>query len=128
MAKHNYTQYANKNKVENEVVEETVIAEAPEVEVVTNMAEVTMMPEIDLVEETVETVAVPNIPIAGTVVNCSRLNVRAEASADADIVCVLNGKSEVEIDVDKSTRDWFYVYTAAGLEGYCMKKFVDARV
>lgn len=109
MAKHNYTQYSKKNNVvENtEKVVETTI------------------PEVELVEETVETVTLPKT-VEGVVVNCAKLNVREEASLDSDVVAVLDAMSEIEINVNESTSEWFKICTATGIEGYCMRKFVDA--
>ena len=82
-------------------------------------------PEVKLVEETVDTVSLPET-VAGIVANCAKLNVREEPDLDAKIVCVLDVMSEIEIDVAKSTDEWFKVCTAIGVEGYCMRKFVDA--
>ena len=123
MSKHNYSQYSNKNKpaeVENvEVVEEEV---TPIVE-----EETVIIPEIDQAEENVETVTLPAaVTVTGQVVNCAKLNVRANPSAGADVVCVLDAASEIEINVEKSTSEWFNVCTATGVEGYCMRKFVAA--
>lgn len=108
MSKRNYSKYANKKPVIKEETDEVVSTD-------------------DFVEETVETVALPEM-VEGMVVNCARLNVRAEPIANAGVVCVLNSQSEINIDVAKSTVDWFYVYTATGVEGYCMRKFVEAHL
>lgn len=129
MSKHNYSQYSNKKNDSADSVTRPKLAPidlpdevfvAPEVK-----REVETAPE--LVIETVETVAKPET-VKGTVFNCARLNVRAEPSVDGDVVCVLNVASEIEVNVAKSTAEWFYVCTATGAEGYCMKKFVDARL
>lgn len=133
MTKHNYSQYSkqpnkpNKSgavnpnyvppatapKVKMESVKEPVVAS---VDSVTN-----------LVEETVATTALPEM-VSGTVVNCVKLNVRANPSTDADIVYVLDAASEMQIDVAASNNEWLKVCTATGIEGYCMRKFVDARL
>ncbi len=115
MSKHNYSQYSN-NKFKNEVVEDEIVTE--EVDEVTE-------PEIVVVEETVETVTLPET-VTGTVANCTKLNVRVKPNATADVVCVLDANTEVKIDVDKSDNEWFCVNTAAGIEGYCMRKFMKA--
>ena len=109
MSNHNYSQYSERKKTEPE----TPIVE-PEV-------------KLDVVEETVETVTLPET-VTGTVANCSKLNVRAKADATADVVCVIDVGSEVEINVAKSNADWLSVCTVTGIEGYCMRKFVDARL
>lgn len=123
MSNHNYSQYSNnKTNADTDIdlgltVEKTV---EEEVEVVTT-------PEIDLVEETVETVAVPET-VEGVVVNCAKLNVRAEAKPTAEVVAILDATSEIEINLAKSTDEFFSICTATGIEGYCMRKFVDARL
>ena len=115
---HNYSQYSAKKPATPN--QQTVKPVAP-VEAVKPVEPVKPV----MVNETVETVALPET-VPGAVVGCAKLNVRAEASLFADVVCVLDTVSEFEIDVNKSTGDWFYVYTAAGAEGYCMRKFVKA--
>lgn len=58
-------------------------------------------------------------------VNVNRLNVRKEPNIKADIICEVTSGSELMIEETESTKEWFKVYTASGVEGYCMKKFVD---
>lgn len=120
MSKHNYSQYSNKKK-QNETEVETPLIPAEETVIVNDV------PEINVVTETVDTVTLPSV-VDGVVVNCARLNVRAEPSLSAEVICVLDVKSEIKVDTDKHTPEWFYVYTATGAEGYCMKKFVEARL
>lgn len=133
---HNYTQYSNKPKpavaeVKMDSVSETtntaVVQEAPKVEQPKLVNETSQVVRPSLVQETVETKPVPET-VTGMVVGCSKLNVRAEADLFADIVCVLDNRSEIAIDVNKSNRDWFYICTATGVEGYCMRKFVEAHL
>jgi SH3-like domain-containing protein len=81
--------------------------------------------EMELIQETVDTVTLPKT-VSGVVVNCAKLNVREEPSADAEVVCVLDVMSEIRIDATKSDNEWFKICTASGVEGYCMRKFVDA--
>lgn len=115
MSKHNYSQYSNKNNKRNHdnTNESRVSAEA---------APVTSA--LELVNETVETVPVEIVE--GVVVNCAKLNVREHPSVDAEVVSVLNVQSEMQINVSKSTEEWFHVCTATGIEGYCMRKYVNA--
>lgn len=121
MSKHNYSQYSDKKKTSNnqpkpnKVVTSTVpMNSSPEVKM-----------EMELVQETVDTVTLPKT-VSGVVVNCAKLNVREEPSADAEVVCVLDVMSEIKIDATKSDNEWFKICTASGVEGYCMRKFVDA--
>lgn len=127
MSNHNYSQYSNKNNNQNRnfdnrpkpVVEKPVETVAPVAETVT--------PVVNLVEETVETKPVPEL-VDGTVVGCVKLNVRSAPSITGDILAVISADSDVKIDVAKSNFEWFHVCTATGIEGYCMRKFVNARL
>ena len=127
--KHNYTQYSdrrsqnNMNPVVNTTVEEEILRPIAQ----TQEVEVTTVPAVDLVDEIVETKTVSNI-VDGMVVGCAKLNVRAEASLFADVIYTLNAQSEIEIDIEKSNKDWFYICTATGIEGYCMRKYVEAHL
>lgn len=61
----------------------------------------------------------------GIVTNCKQLNVRREAQKRTDnVLCIISAGDVLEIDKDRSTNAWFYVTTADGIDGYCMKEFV----
>ena len=62
----------------------------------------------------------------GTVVKCSKLNVRKEPSKDSDVVCVFSKNYTVTIDLDNSTDDFYKVILPIG-EGYCMKNFIEIK-
>ena len=111
---HNYSQYSNKNHKHNNNQNK------PKTPVIEPAQPVT-------VKETVETAPIPET-VEGVVVGCAKLNVRAEANLFSDVVCVLDASSEMTIDVNKSNREWFYICTAAGIEGYCMRKYVEAHL
>ena len=66
----------------------------------------------------------PPKPLTGKVTGCMRLNVRESASINANVLAVINEGSEVVINRIKSTVDFYAVCTAAGIEGYCIKKFI----
>ena len=74
------------------------------------------------VEEKVE-----QISMIGTVINCTRLNIRQEPSKESDIVCEIPVYSEVTIYEDESTTDFYKVCTAAGAEGFCMRGFIRTK-
>lgn len=63
-------------------------------------------------------------PVIGVVVNCNRLNVRVEPDPTAKVACTIVNLDEVEIDEENSTSEFYKVYTAAGIDGYCMKKYI----
>lgn len=66
-------------------------------------------------------------PVFGVVSNCKRLNIRKEPSKDSEILCDIIALTELEIDIDKSTDDWYKVFNADGIEGFCMKRFVELK-
>ena len=130
MSNHNYSQYSSnkKKKNYNKLKEETFV----HVDVAEN----------EIVPDVVTTVAVPvepvevkmeapkdevKAPVTGIVAGCSKLNVRSKPTIDADILVVLEVNSEIVIDPARSTNEWVKVTTAAGVEGYCMRKFVSAK-
>lgn len=131
MSKHNYSQYSSKPKNHHnqpEAVKPKVTAipdSTPNEPAVKLVQETSQVVRPSLVRETVETVKLPNT-VTGKVINCAKLNVRENATVDSGIVCVLDVMSEIEIDTKKSTENWFYIYTAIGAEGYCMKQYVEA--
>lgn len=63
-------------------------------------------------------------PVYGKVSGCKRLNVRSEATKDSDIVCTIDEETEVMVNLDESTVDWYKVCLADGIEGYCLAEFI----
>ena len=62
--------------------------------------------------------------VLGVVTNCVRLNIREEPNISAPIITEVNALSELMIDLAASNEEWYSVCTEAGIEGFCMKKFV----
>lgn len=60
----------------------------------------------------------------GIVTDCLKLNVRETASSDAAVLTIIELLSEVMVDIDASTDDFYKVITAAGVEGFCMRKYI----
>ena len=146
MANHNYSQYSNKKRnngksggangngansakpVNNSAPKKPVSEIKMGVEHVEAPTANNLEPvEFKLTQESVNTVSLPKT-VEGVVVNCAKLNVRTEPSSDADVIYVLDVMSEIKIDVSKSNDEWFKVCTASGVDGYCMRKFVDAHL
>ena len=123
MSKHNYSQYSKKKH--NDEVKSTVKQE--DFLIVDDLVETVEAPEVKMVVETVDTVVLPKT-VTGFVANCSKLNVRVQPAAGADVVCILENATEIVINLDNSTDEWFSVCTAAGVEGFCMRKFVNAKL
>ena len=57
-------------------------------------------------------------------VTAKRLNIGEKPDIGSSILCVAEANSELMIEEDASD-EWFRVCTVLGVEGYCMKKFVD---
>jgi len=95
-----------------------------------NLEEVINEPEVveeveDVQEEVVEPIIEQEpIQTIGFVDNCECLRVRKESNIDSEELCIINKLSEVVIDLEKSTDDFYKVTTSEGVDGYCMKKFI----
>lgn len=71
--------------------------------------------------------AIEQTSMVGVVVDCTKLNVRQEPRKDAAVVCEIPANSELTIYEDESTEDFYKVCTAAGAEGFCMRKFIRTK-
>ena len=64
----------------------------------------------------------------GIVANCEKLNLRRSPLKDSDganIITELLPGVAVVIDGDESTPNFYKVTTETGLEGYCMRQFIE---
>lgn len=141
MSKHDYTKHSNKNKYENKSRIERKFESADEmVEAVNNQKPKVVDPmpvvisEPEVVVPVVSEVVAPTAPIVpkvetpknlGKVVGCVKLNVREEPSAKASVVFEIPVDSTVFIDETCSTDEFYKICTEHGVEGYCMKKFIE---
>lgn len=50
--------------------------------------------------------------------------IRNKPSVFGDEICFLENGSVLEIDEEASTKDFYKVYNAAGIDGYCMKMYL----
>lgn len=69
----------------------------------------------------------PREPRIGVVIDCVKLNVRKSPSTDAEVLAEIAVNSEVQILGKGSDKDFFHVCTAAGVDGFCMKKFIKVK-
>lgn len=84
--------------------------------------------EVMKIEDSVEETIVEVETVVGVVSGCEKLNLRAEANKDSKILTILDKNTELIVDIDASTTEDFYkVITNAGVEGYCMKKFITIK-
>lgn len=63
-------------------------------------------------------------PASGVVVNCLKLNVREEPKTTGKVVTLISALTEVIIDMDASSDDFYKIATADGINGFCMKKYI----
>lgn len=143
MSHKDYTQYSNKNVVDEPVlIENEVDKIAPVDEVIEKVAtevvaEVIEEPVVEVAEEPVaevteEPIAEPveeEMPeplpkVVGVVAGCVKLNVRQRASGIAPVLVVIPEGSPVEVFPAESTNEFYKICTEFGAEGYCMKKFI----
>lgn len=87
--------------------------------------------EVNKAIEEIETIAPiepePKKTVRGVVVGCYNLNVRTGPNKDFDVICEIPSESEVEIDESESFEDFYKICTASGVEGFCMKKFIEVK-
>ncbi len=106
MSKHNkdYTKYSKEPAVERKVAETLTL---------------------EVIEEAVEKVQEPEAkPTVGIVTDCAKLNVRKEPHANAEVAFVINAATNLVVIEEESTEDFYKICTAAGTEGYCMKRYI----
>lgn len=77
--------------------------------------------EAAVTEETIEEAKI------GIVTDCMNLNIRKAPDPDAGILCQITCLSEVLVDKAGSTDDFYKVCTAAGVDGFCMKRYIRIR-
>jgi uncharacterized protein YgiM (DUF1202 family) len=58
------------------------------------------------------------------VVGCEKLNVRNKPSITGNVLCTVAKNDVLTIDERKSTKEWYSVTTASGINGFCMRKYV----
>lgn len=61
------------------------------------------------------------------IVNCLRIHVFSKPNVDADVVCKFRYLTELLVDMENSTENFYKVYAAIGAEGYCLKEFVTIK-
>lgn len=126
---------SNRNRKQSGSMDFSPITEIDEedFEVVTNADEdvVADIPEVsEEVEEAEDDESEPvttNIDVIGVVSGCQSLNVRNQPKLGSEVVSILHLGSDVIIDEEQSTDDFYKVCTPAGGEGYCMRQYITIR-
>ena len=64
----------------------------------------------------------------GIVIDCSKLNIRKKPNKESEIVSIVDSGSNLKvIDPDKHKGEWYKVITQKGVNGFCMRKYVEIR-
>ena len=61
----------------------------------------------------------------GSVINCDKLRLRKEPSRESEVLCLIDKKDSFKVYREKSVNNFYNVVTSDGMEGYCMKEFVN---
>lgn len=61
------------------------------------------------------------------VANCLRLHIFTEPNMESDIVCKVRYLTEVAVDLENSTDDFYKIYTVNGAEGFCLKEQITIK-
>lgn len=61
------------------------------------------------------------------VANCLRLHIFTEPNTESDIVCKVRYLTEVAVDLENSTDDFYKIYTVTGAEGFCKKDLITIK-
>lgn len=111
----------SKNKKNKEYVP-PVVEEIP-VATEEMLVDSVVLPYIEQTEENKP--AVYTVLKAGTVTNCSRLNIRKEPSLEAEILRVIKKGDDVEILDELTVNGWLPVLLSDGTKGYTMKDYIN---
>lgn len=79
------------------------------------------------VDQPVEEINPPVKEVVGVITGCRFLNIRTKPDIDSTVICRESALSELIIDTDKSTDEWYSVCTVNGIEGFCAKNFVTIK-
>lgn len=66
-----------------------------------------------------------NEPTSGVVVGCEFLNVRKSSAKDSEVLTIIKSGDKITVDVNLSTNDFYKIHTSSGVDGFCMKKFIE---
>ena len=130
MSKQKYTNYGNKfNKNDTHIAVAEVIDQAINEELGKVLGGTTLIDSgIGVIEDpSPQAEPIPFKPVFTAIVTANKLNIRKAPSKGAEVLTIVDKNTEVEIDLDYESSEWFKVVTAAGAEGYCMREFVEIK-
>lgn len=118
MSNKDYTKYAKGTSLIVDDIIDIVEPEATPEATPEAVVEPTPVAEPDPIVEPVE------VRKIGRVSGCAKLNVRVAGKFNSDVVCEIPSNTEVEIDEEESTVDFYKICTSSGIEGFCMKTYI----
>lgn len=71
--------------------------------------------------------SIVNKPTSGIVVGCEFLNVRKSSTKDSETLAVIKSGDKITVDTNMSTNDFYKIHTLSGIDGFCMKKFIEVQ-
>lgn len=77
----------------------------------------------ELTEETTESVEPSTV--LGVVTECVKLRVRSTPEVAENVLTEITLASEVLVDLKESTDEFYKITTEAGIEGYCMRQYIN---
>ena len=88
--------------------------------------------EKEILETVEEEIAVENTTesvepstVLGVVTECVKLRVRSTPEIADNVLTEIILASEVLVDLKESTDEFYKITTEAGVEGYCMKQYIN---
>jgi len=88
--------------------------------------------EKEILETVEEEIAVENTTesvepstVLGVVTECVKLRVRSTPEIADNVLAEIILASEVLVDLKESTDEFYKITTEAGVEGYCMKQYIN---
>lgn len=120
----NYNNYHNQNRQNNQNgYQPTNNVKTPAPNATSNIQPAVVTVETVVDEHKVEE---PK-SVFGVVSGCSKLNIRKSPSPNGNVICAVDEKTELMIILEESTSEWYKVCNSAGLNGFCMKKYVTVK-
>ena len=83
--------------------------------------------QVEATEQIVSEVKVETKIKTGVVTECEKLNVRAKASVESDVVTVITKGTKLTIESFEVGSTWLKVSTESGVKGFVMAKFVTVK-
>lgn len=114
---------------EMETVETTEVTEETTEETVNETQPEEIIDQNENQNEEVETEESKVLFVTGTI-TAGKLNIRKEASKEADVLTVISKGTSIEVNLTDSTEDFYCVNVVVNSEittGYAMKKFVSVK-